>query len=1087
MAFRKYLLLVIICCSINQLNAQVKAWEENENIPTWEIGAISKYPLFKAEIDMYADDDRVYPYPIKAKITQNKIDKNYISCYLENEFIKLLVTPEIGGKLYGAKDKTNDYNFFYWQPTVKPALISLTGAWTSGGIEWCFPSGHRQTTFSPVSYSIEENDDSSKTIWVGETEWVHGLRWIVGVTIYPGKSIIEAKVRLQNPTELPQSYYMWAIAATNANEDYQLIYPTKTMTGHNKFKYSHWPIDKGVDVSWWKNIPNAGSMFSTELSNYFGGYDHGKNAGTVFLGNKHIVVGKKFWTWGTSPFGRMWDWILSDGEGPYAEPQAGGYSDNQPDFHWLQPGEVKSYSHFFFPVKGIDGFKKANINGALNFTIVEKTIKISAYSTSILKSANIVLKQKNESIYSLVTSLDPGSPFSNTIVLEKLPESNETFFLALYDENGNELISYKTEKEEKAELPTSAKVYENPEEISSNDELWVAGDFLYKNRDLIGGISFFEELLKRDSLDTRANISMALIDISMSKYKSALIRLNLAYQRDKDNGDLYYLRGVAYEAVGNLDEAYNSFYRSVHFQEYLSRAYQRIVSIDIKRRDYTNALIHVDKAIEQNTLNAELFTLKSLILRLDGQAEKSIIVINKALKLDPLSYWAMYQKLEGLKSLNISFEEEKIALKKLLINDYQYYAELISKNIELGQYQSAMNILGFAASTELKMNQLLIYYKGYILDKLGMNKKAIATFKLAREENSDYVFPFRRREIKIFETALKYDSQDFNSEYYLGLIYAGILNGKQAIKHFDNSVNLNSNNAKSLRNLGFLSKGYLGVESNLKEARNYYERANKLVPNDSEIMWEYVKLRKSLDENPADILSFLEKNSSVVENNDGMLTYMLDLQVHFGKYENALKYYNSHVFNNREGRYTIHNSYMAAYIGMAKSAKSPEQAIDYYLKAGEYPNNLRFKPREPNFRGFLYYPMSKLHREIGNIEKADSLLSVSLEEATTLPTLVTYYKVLSLIEINEMDKAENLFKIIEDEANSLIDGKIEGYFTKSIEFRKALGLYYLSLVYDYKNMKEEAISKKEEAISIYPLIERDALVWAQIKMAGTNQ
>jgi len=155
-----------------------------------------------------------------------------------------------------------------------------------------------------------------------------GCSGFVGLTVYPGKSVIEAKVRLSNPTSLRQSYQMWATAAVNANENYQAIYPSRVMTGHGKLEFWKWPIDKKIDISWWKNIPNASSFFTIEPGHYFGGYDHGKNAGTVITGNPRIVIGKKLWTWGTSPFGRMWEPILTEDQGPYFEPQAGAYSDN---------------------------------------------------------------------------------------------------------------------------------------------------------------------------------------------------------------------------------------------------------------------------------------------------------------------------------------------------------------------------------------------------------------------------------------------------------------------------------------------------------------------------------------------------------------------------------------------------------------------------------------------------------------------------------------------------------------------------------------------------------------------------------------
>ena len=289
--------LVLVSCLCTSLWSQVRVWEEPMLIPTWEIGPPAVNPTFPW------NGRNIYPYPLKEILTNDKVDKTYQACWLENEFIQVLVLPEIGGRLHGARDKTNDYNFFYWQPTIKPALVGMTGAWISGGIEWNFPHGHRPTAFNPVSHRLVENPDGSKTIWVGETEWVHRMRWIVGLTVFPGRSVIEAKVRLSNPSPLRHAYQMWATTAVNANEEYQAIYPTRVMTGHGKREFYRWPIDKGVDISWWKNIPNASSFFAVEEGGFFGGYDHGRESGTVITGDPRIVIGKKLWTWGTAPLG----------------------------------------------------------------------------------------------------------------------------------------------------------------------------------------------------------------------------------------------------------------------------------------------------------------------------------------------------------------------------------------------------------------------------------------------------------------------------------------------------------------------------------------------------------------------------------------------------------------------------------------------------------------------------------------------------------------------------------------------------------------------------------------------------------------
>ncbi len=348
------------------LFSQVQVEEKKTVIPTWELGLSEENPAFPGTFANHQINRKTHPYPYKVNLTQNKVDREYLGYWQENEFIQVLITLEMGGRLYGAKDKSNNHNFFYWQPTVKPALVGLTGEWVSGGTEWNFPSSHRHTSFSPVSHRVVHNQDGSKTVRVGETEWVNGLRWIVGTTVFPGKSVIEAKIRLMKATSLNHSFYMWATTAQNINKNVKLIYPTRFMTNHGETQYNIWPVENGKDFSLWKNTANARNYFSVDKGGFFGSYDLAKNVGTAIIGNESIVIGKKFWTWGTSPSGSIWDTILSDGKGPYIEPQAGAYANNQPDFHWIEPEDLKSFSLYFLPVKSIGAYKYANENKAFN-------------------------------------------------------------------------------------------------------------------------------------------------------------------------------------------------------------------------------------------------------------------------------------------------------------------------------------------------------------------------------------------------------------------------------------------------------------------------------------------------------------------------------------------------------------------------------------------------------------------------------------------------------------------------------------------------------------------------------------------------
>jgi len=657
---------------------QVRVWEDQLVIPTWEIGPPEKMPAFPETFANHWENRKIYPYPYKDVLTEKKTDKSYTACWLENSFIKLLVTPEIGGKIYGARDKTNNYDFFYWQSTVKPALISLTGAWVSGGIEWNFPNGHRPSTFSTVSHCLTENPDGSKTIWVGETELVYGMRWIVGITVYPGKSIIEANIRLLNPTPVQHSYYMWATTATYTNDNYQLIYPTRLMTGHGKHNFFHWPIYKGRDLSWWRNTLNPSSYFAMEPGNFFGGYDHGSQTGTVIVGNEHIMVGKKFWTWGTSPAGQLWDWLLSDENKPYVEPQAGIYSDNQPDFHWLQPGEIKSFKLYFFPVRDIGPFKNANIHGALNLEFKDDLVKMGVYSTAILENAIVRLTQNGNTVFEKGLLIDPSKPFVHEIHLKNAAKDIQSFSLSLLDENNNTLLTYTPVILKELPLPEPEQEPYEPQDIKSNDELWHAADKLYKFRSPGHALEFFRELVKRDSLDSRANISLAELAIKSADYQSALKHLAVAKKRDADNGKLFYLTGVAREALGDYDSAYDAFYRAVHFSEYLAQAYEQIARLDLRKGDFAQAGEHAQKAIEYNTLNPQLWALKATALRLENELAEAEKCSRQALKLDPLHAWAVNELRLALKAQGKQDHDFSEKLVKILIDDYHNYIHLAS-------------------------------------------------------------------------------------------------------------------------------------------------------------------------------------------------------------------------------------------------------------------------------------------------------------------------------------------------------------------------------------------------------------------------
>ncbi|MHC4691326.1 MAG: DUF5107 domain-containing protein, partial [Planctomycetota bacterium] len=398
----------------------VKVWEEPLVLPTYRLEPPDLNPMFYEHESYQGAKKKIYPYPFQDGVTNIREQKTYKALYLENDYVKLSILPELGGRLFSAVDKTNNYEIFYHQHVIKPALIGMLGAWISGGIEWCVFHHHRNSTYMPVDYALTENPDGSKTIWFGELERRHRMKWIIGVTLYPDKSYIEATVKIFNRTAVPHSILYWANVAVHANDDYQVIFPpsVQVATYHSKNDFSHWPVSnevyrgvdyKGVDLSWWKNHPEPVSFFAWDLKEDFsGGYDHGKQAGVVHVGNHHIVCGAKLWEWSPGPRGRMWDKILTDTDGPYAELMVGAYSDNQPDYSWIKPYEVKTFKQYWYPVRDVGGFKNANINAAVNLELKSNNIaRIGFCTTSKYSGAKALLKAGNKSIFEQRVDIGP--------------------------------------------------------------------------------------------------------------------------------------------------------------------------------------------------------------------------------------------------------------------------------------------------------------------------------------------------------------------------------------------------------------------------------------------------------------------------------------------------------------------------------------------------------------------------------------------------------------------------------------------------------------------------------------------------------
>src|SRR5512136_2893546 len=214
-------------------NKVVRAFRRELVLPTYPWAGV-KHPYFRD-----TDKVNIYPYPMLDFLSREKTSRTYRTVVLENEYLRVIFLPELGGKIHEVIDKTTGQPMFYVNHVIKPGLIGQCGAWTSGGVEWnTGPQGHTVSCMLPVEVkALPPERDGARSVAIGETERIYGTKWTVVVTLRPGRSFIEERIRIYNPTEYVRPYYFWNCTAVPNTPGFRFIYPMTLGMDHSGDKF----------------------------------------------------------------------------------------------------------------------------------------------------------------------------------------------------------------------------------------------------------------------------------------------------------------------------------------------------------------------------------------------------------------------------------------------------------------------------------------------------------------------------------------------------------------------------------------------------------------------------------------------------------------------------------------------------------------------------------------------------------------------------------------------------------------------------------------------------------------------------------
>ena len=917
-------------------NDKVQARVTEIVLPTYLPAAPDKNPMFLEKRVYQGSSGKVYPLPFTDRIAEKPVDRAWKAVWIENEFLRVLVLPEIGGRIHAIQDKTNGYDLIYNQSVIKPALVGLAGPWASGGIEFNWPQHHRPATFLPVDFEIEEHADGSKTVWCSDHDPTCRLKGMHGVCLHPGQAIVELKVRVYNRTPHVQSFLWWANVATRVHEAYQSFFPPDVyyVADHARRSMSEYPLAKGFyygvnygdrgrtgipqseipsqfvplhcssksaisnrqsampnyapnDLSFYANIPVPTSyMCMGSREDFFGGYDYKAQAGIVHIANHHISPGKKQWTWGNHEFGYAWDRNLTDADtsgefAPYIEIMSGVFTDNQPDFSFLQPGETRAWSQYWYPIQKIGPAQLANLRAAVSLKTSGGKTHIGVAVTGKIARAKIRLAAAGKNIFQTIRDCAPDKPFVTEI---KLPHgvAETDLQLCVTDATGAEIIVCQPKPRVQGKVPPSATEPPAPADIASADELFITGLHLDQYRHATRCPTlYWREALRRDSLDSRCNNAMGLWHLKRGEFSTAEKYFCAAIERltrrnaNPYDGEAYYNLGLCLRHLGRDDEAYDALYKACWNQAWQSAGYHALAEIDCCRQDWRSALEHLNHSLRFNTDNLRARNLKVVVLRELQRGDESKALLRETRTLDPLDWWT--RVLAG----------EKVSC------DLQTALDVAHDFSCAGFFREAIELLKRADATAGDLPdqswgaQPLVHYTlGWLHQKLGDEKSTPASFKTAAKLPPDYCFPSRLEEIAILESAMRANPQDARARYYLGNLLYDRRRHAEAIALWEKSAALDGSFSVVWRNLGI---GYFNISKKPKLARAAYAQALRVNPGDARLVFERDQLWKRLGESPAKRLRELEKFLQLVAQRDDLTVEFCALLNQTGRHVEAVQ------------------------------------------------------------------------------------------------------------------------------------------------------------------------------------------------------
>jgi len=730
-------------------NATIKEYRKN----------YTTYPF--SDPDPVPNNGKIYPYFRYDGFTDKPVQKSWKIVELENDYIKVQIMPEIGGKIWTAIDKKNGKPFLYNNDVVKFRDIAMRGPWTSGGIEANFGIiGHTPTVATPVDYLTRNNEDGSVSCIISNLDLLTRSRWVLEIRLPKDKAYFITHVNWHNASPVEQPYYSWMNLAVKVADSLQFIDPGTHYIGHEGTA-SNWPMDsvthRNLSIYGQNNFGDAKSYHIFGIySKYYGAYWPKENFGMIHYAEREDKLGKKVFLWALSDEGKIWEELLTNKSGQYAEIQSGRlfnqnmFKSSYTPFKQIgfAPFQSDSWSEYWYPYSNTKAVSIADLNGVTDVQVSNDSVSISISPVSKISDTLFIYDNNKNIIYREKVNLQPLQTFFRTFPLKSGVKAGK---LSIH----GTVIQIENEKEKQLNRPVEP--YPGFDWHSAYG-LYLLGRDAANQRTFSSAENYIRQSLQKDGSFIPAIVEMTTLQYRKMHYDSAFFYARKALTIDTYDPAANFYYGLAANHSGKFYDALDGFEVASLSISYRSAAFTEISKMFLKNNDYNKAFEYASKSLQNNAENITGLQLQYLSARLMDKAKKTDEIKQNILKVDPLNHFLAFEDFWKKKD-NTSKKNFVSAIRNEL--PAQTYLELAIWYYEVNRIEESKAILKLAPQ-----NNEIEYWEAFLNKDQNHPQDLL---EVADKGNPNMVFPFREETAEVMKWAIQ-NTKNWKPRYYLALI-----------------------------------------------------------------------------------------------------------------------------------------------------------------------------------------------------------------------------------------------------------------------------------------------------------------------------